>query len=119
MHSYLRGTPMKLWGKKLENQTEPITKWEEFKQWLRDSFKTPNQRILEATLALKDQRQRDDQNGRDLYVQDILRLASNPEDLVYLLTDDQAQQLYSFVCASKRNRCLAWWQLRFEYPMCD
>jgi Zinc knuckle len=65
---YLRGTPMKLWGQRIQSDAAPIKTWEEFKQWLRDSLKAPNQRILESTLALKEMRQRENQTCKDVYV---------------------------------------------------
>jgi hypothetical protein len=65
---YLRGTPMKLWGQRVQSNADPISKWDDFKQWLRDSLKAPNQRILESTLALKDMRQRTGQTCKDLYI---------------------------------------------------
>jgi len=34
-----------------------------------------------------------------------------------LINDSQAQELYTFVYASKRNRRLPWCQLRFEHPI--
>jgi hypothetical protein len=65
---YLRGTPMKLWGQRVQSDADPILKWDEFKQWLRDSLKAPNQRTLESTLALKEMRQREGQSCKDLYI---------------------------------------------------
>lgn len=65
---YLRGPVMKLWGQRLLSQATPIKEWNEFKQWLRDTLKAPNQRILESTLALKEMRQRENQTSKELYV---------------------------------------------------
>ena len=66
--AYLRDTPMKMWGQRIQSGADPIVTWEEFKRWLRDSLKAPNQRILESTLALKEMRQRDNQSCKDLYI---------------------------------------------------
>jgi len=46
----------------------------------------------------------------------------SPYQVEYLrppfITDDQLQELTTFVCASTRNRRLPWERLSFEYPMC-
>jgi hypothetical protein len=65
---FLRGTPMKLWGQRIQSDADPIKTWDEFKQWLRDSLKAPNQRILGSTLALKEMRQREKQTCKELYI---------------------------------------------------
>ena len=65
---YLRDTPMKLWGQRIQSDASPIETWDEFKQWLRDSLKAPNQRVLESTLAIKEMRQRESQTCKDVYI---------------------------------------------------
>lgn len=65
---YLRGIPMKLWGQRVVAGAPYLETWDQFTQWLRDSQKAPNQRILESTLALKELRQQDNQTCRDVYV---------------------------------------------------
>lgn len=81
---YLRGTPMKLWGQRLQSEMDPIQKWDDFKQWLRDSLKAPNQRTLESTLAIKEMRQREGQTCKDLYIY-MCELENN----IPTMTDDQ------------------------------
>ena len=34
------------------------------------------------------------------------------------ITDEQSNELAIFICASKHNRCLSWFQLPLKYPMC-
>jgi hypothetical protein len=99
--SYLRGTPMKMWGKRLESQAPRITLWEDFKQWLRDSLKAPNQRILESTLALKELKQRQGQTAQELYVY-MTELESN----IPTMSEDQrrAWQLVNALHPEMRSR---------------
>lgn len=66
--AYLRAVPMKMWGQRIESHATPLTTWDGFRQWLRDTLKAPNQRTLESTLALKEMKQRDSQSCKDLYI---------------------------------------------------
>lgn len=99
--SYLRDTPMKMWGKRLESPATRIDKWEDFKQWLRDTLKAPNQRTLESTLALKEMKQRQGQSAQELYVY-MTELESN----IPTMSDEQrrAWQLVNALNPGMRSR---------------